>query len=70
MALGHLVEELDDVGEVHVPVEDYVAVALHQPQGDEQEELGRGHLGGIKYNVFLFKLSVWEKASGLETEKA
>ena len=62
MALGHLVEELDDVGEVHVPVEDDVAVALHQPEGDEEEELGGRHLGGNKYfrrifSYFLFHSS-------------
>ena len=45
MALRHLVEELDDVGEVHVAVEDDVAIALDQAECDEQEELGRGNLG-------------------------
>ena len=38
MSLGHLVEELDDVGEVHVAVEDDVAVALDEAEGNEKEE--------------------------------
>ena len=41
MALSHLVEELDDVREVHVAVEDDVAVGLDQAKRDEEEELGR-----------------------------
>ena len=39
--LGHLVEELDDVGEVHVAVEDDVSVVLDEGQGHEQEEVAR-----------------------------
>ena len=49
MALCHLVEELDDVCEVHVAVEDDVAIALDQAEGDEQEELGRGDLSRVEY---------------------
>jgi len=37
--LGHLVKELDDVGEVHVPVEDDVAVVLDEGEGDEEKEV-------------------------------
>ena len=44
MPLRHLVEELDDVGEVHVPVDDNVPVGLHQTQGDEQIELWTSNL--------------------------
>jgi hypothetical protein len=33
--LRHLVEKLDNVGEVHVSVKDDVAIALHQTEGDE-----------------------------------
>ncbi len=36
------VEELDDVGEVHVVLQDDVAVQLHQRQRDEQHEVLRG----------------------------
>ena len=39
--LCHLVEELDDVREVHVAVEDDVAVGLDQTKSYEEEELGR-----------------------------
>ena len=44
MPLRHLVEELDDVGEVHVPVDDDVSVGLHQTQGNEQIELWTSNL--------------------------
>ena len=37
--LCHLVEELDDVGEVHVVVEDDVAVVLDQRQCDEEHKV-------------------------------
>ena len=42
--LRHLVEELDDVGEVHVPVNDDVPVGLHQTQGNEEIELWTSNL--------------------------
>ena len=37
--LGHLVEKLDDVGEVHVPVENDVPVVLDEGEGDEEKEV-------------------------------
>ena len=40
--LCHLVEELDDVREVHVAVEDDVSVAFDETEGDEKIELVRG----------------------------
>ena len=38
MPLCHLVEEFDDVREVHVAVKDDVAVALDQAEGDEEKD--------------------------------
>ena len=46
MSLSHLIEELDDVSEVHVPVNDDVSVGLHQTQGNEQIELRSGDVTG------------------------
>lgn len=37
--LSPLVEELDDIGEVHVVVSDNLSVGLHQGQGNEQDEV-------------------------------
>lgn len=56
--LGHLVEEPDDVREVHVAVEDDVAVVLHQRQRHEQVEVGGDHLPGrpvVKLNIVKVK---------------
>ena len=39
------VEELDDVGEVHVVVDDDVAVELHERQRHEQDEVRRADAG-------------------------
>ncbi len=39
MLLCHLVEELDDVGEVHVPVENDVPVVLDEGEGNEEKEV-------------------------------
>ena len=36
---GHLVEKLDDVSEVHVPVENDVPVVLDEGEGDEEKEV-------------------------------
>lgn len=36
---AHTIEELDDVGEVHVVVTYNLSVGLHQGQGDEQDKV-------------------------------
>lgn len=47
MSLCFTVEKLDDVGEVHVVLQDDVPVDLHQRQGDEEDKVTRGDtLGG------------------------
>lgn len=40
------VEELNDVGEVHVVLQDDVPVDLHQCQGDEEDKVTRGGIPG------------------------
>ena len=42
--LRHLVEELDDVGEVHVAVHDDVPVVLDEGEGDEEVKVRGDHL--------------------------
>ena len=42
----HTIEELDDVGEVHIVVQDDVPVILHQGQGDEQHKVTGAHVFG------------------------
>ena len=44
MLLRHLVEELDDVGEVHVAVHDDVPVVLDEGEGDEEVKVRGDHL--------------------------
>ena len=76
MSLGHLVEELDDVGEVHVAVEDDVAVALDEAEGNEKEELLRGHLlrgpdrlpDSVDVVIGEFSLEVQEEPAVAEIE--
>ena len=34
------VEELDDVGEVHVVIDDDLTVILHKGEGDEEHKVG------------------------------
>ena len=47
MSLCFTVEKLDDVGEVHVVLQDDVPVDLHQRQDDEEDKVTRGDtLGG------------------------
>ncbi len=74
VALGHLVEELDDVGEVHVPVEDDVAVRLDEGHGHEEVEVRRDHLPAgpdrLPHQVYLvvgeLALEVQQEPSGEE----
>ena len=40
------IEELDDVGEVHVVVQDDIAIVLHQSEGDKQHHLTGGTVLG------------------------
>lgn len=40
------IEELNDVGEVHVVLQDDVSVHLHQRQGDEEDKVTRGDMLG------------------------
>ena len=75
MSLGHLVEKLDDVREVHVAVEDDVAVGLDQAKRDEEEELGRRDFFRRPYRlphpvdvvVAELALEVQEEPSGIST---
>lgn len=41
--LRHFVEELDDIGEVHVVVEDYVPIILHQGKCNEKDKVTRSY---------------------------
>ena len=43
MMLSHLIEELNDICEVHVPVNDDISVCLHQTEGYEEVKLWGGY---------------------------
>jgi hypothetical protein len=41
MFFGHLIEEFDDVGKVHVAVNNDVTVVFHHGKGDKKEKMTR-----------------------------
>lgn len=59
------VEELDDVGEVHVVVADDLAVGLHQGQGDEQDKVLRRDVPGrpdhLPHSKHVLVGQLWEQ---------
>lgn len=58
------VEELDDVGEVHVVLQDDVPVDFHQRQGDEEDKVtGRDALGrpdGFPHGKHVVVHELWK----------
>lgn len=66
--LSHFIEELDNVREVHVPVEDDVSVVFHHGKGHKQKELTR-YEKSRSPNCLPNKISVAVGKYSLEIEK-